>query len=139
MWSWQELSPSARRVVAHLTVVIGDFTVDTAEAVASGDDIDELDVVRALDELEDSGLVVRDQTGSSATHRVLEPIRQFVAAMTPEAERIVSARRHARWFRDVAGDVGVGSVGPDFGRWADLVEQRFAQLPPSPPSARGRQ
>jgi hypothetical protein len=68
-WSWNELSPLAQRVVGRLTVVIGGFTVDAAEAIASGDGIDDSDVDRALEELEESGLILRDATEADVRHR----------------------------------------------------------------------
>ena len=57
-WSVEELSESARRVLNRLTVVIGSFTLETAEAIAAGDGRDDFDVVDALEELVDAGLIV---------------------------------------------------------------------------------
>jgi predicted ATPase len=122
-WSWNELSRLAQTVSGRLTVVIGGFTMDAAEAIAAGGDLDDLDVLRAVEELEDAGLTVREQSDGEARHRLLEPIRQHLAAMTPADERDSAARRHASWFVTLAGEVKVGSVGPEFGRWADLVER----------------
>ena len=127
-WSWDQLSPLAQRVVTRLTVVIGSFTVDAAEAIASDGDIDEFDVVDALEELEDAGLIAKEHADGEARHHLLEPIRQHVATTMDETERTAAARRHAQWFRDVAGAVKAGAVGPDFGRWADLVERDLANF-----------
>ncbi len=124
-WSWHELSSTARRVLARLTVMIGGFTVDAAEAVASDAEVHTVDVVRALEEVEESGLMIQEVTDLEVRHRLLEPIRQRVAALSGDAERRQSERRHARWFVDVARAVGRGAEGPDFGRWADLVERDF--------------
>jgi predicted ATPase len=122
-WSWNELTLLARKVSGRLTVIIGGFTVDAAEAIAAEDDVDELEVVVALGELEDAGLTVREQTDADVRHRLLEPIRQRVAAMTAADERAAAARRHAEWFRELSVAVKAGSTGPKFGRWADLVER----------------
>jgi predicted ATPase len=122
-WSWHELSPLAQQILGRLTVVVGGFTLDAAEAIAGGDDVDELEVVHALEELEDSGLVVREETDVEVRHRLLEPIRQHVDGLTGEVENTLAARRHATWFSNLAREVKIGSAGAEFGRWADLVER----------------
>ena len=127
-WSWNQLSPIAQRVAARLTVVIGSFTLDAAEAIASDDDVDELHVVDALEELEDAGLIVREHINSELRHRLLEPIRQQFTTSLDETERTTSAYRHAHWYSELAGDVKAGSVGAEFGRWADLVERELANF-----------
>ena len=127
-WSWNQLSPIAQRVAARLTVVIGSFTLDAAEAIASDDDVDELHVVDALEELEDAGLIVREHINSELRHRLLEPIRQQFTTSLDDTERTTSAHRHAHWYSELAGDVKAGSVGAEFGRWADLVERELANF-----------
>jgi predicted ATPase/class 3 adenylate cyclase len=126
-WSVEELSASAQRVLKRLTVVIGSFTLETAEAIA-GEGPDDLDVVDALEELVDAGLIVDEQGDGEPRHRVLEPIRQHVAARLDASERTEAARRHGFWFAALARSVGVGSIGPRFGYWADLMERELANF-----------
>ena len=127
-WSWNQLSPIAQRVAAQLTVVIGSFTLDAAEAIASDDDVDELHVVDLLEELEDAGLIVREHIDSELRHRLLEPIRQQFTTSLDDTERTTVAYRHAHWYSELAGKVKAGSVGAEFGRWADLVERELANF-----------
>ena len=127
-WSLEELSPSAHCVLTRLTVVIGSFSLETGEAVAANDESDDLDVVDALEELVDAGLIVEEQGDGEPRHRVLEPIRQHVADRLAESERIEAARRHGCWFTELARSVAVGIVGPRFGYWADLVERDLANF-----------
>ena len=126
--SWDQLSPVAQRVVARLTVIIGSFTLDAAEAIASDDDIDDVDVVGALQELEDGGVVLREHVDGVVRHRLLEPIRQHVARVSDETERAGAADRHAHWFTKLASDVKAATVGAGFGHWADLVERELANF-----------
>ena len=70
--------------------MIGSFTLDAAEAIASDDDVDELHVVDALEELEDAGLIVREHIDSELRHRLLEPIRQHFTTSLDETERTTS-------------------------------------------------
>jgi predicted ATPase/DNA-binding SARP family transcriptional activator len=126
--SWAQLSPVARRVVARLTVVIGSFTLDAAEAIASDGDIVDDDVVTALHELEDAGLVVQDQVDQQRRHRLLEPIRQHVADHLDDVERTGAEARHAEWFASVATAIKTATLGATFRESADLVELDLANF-----------
>ena len=127
-WSLEELSPTAHRVLNCLTVVIGSFNLETGEAVATGDEQDDFDVIDALEELVDAGLIVERQGDGELRHRVLEPIRQHVADRLEAPEHAAAARRHGVWFTELARRVGAGSVGSRFGFWADLVERDLANF-----------
>ena len=109
-------------------MVIGSFSLETGEAIAASDDSDDLEVVDALEELVDAGLIVEEQGDDDPRHRVLEPIRQHVANRLVESERIEAALRHGCWFTEFARSVAVGIVGPRFGYWADLVERDLANF-----------
>ncbi len=124
-WSLEELSPNPRRVLKRLSVVIGSFTLETGDAVASEEPDD---VVDAFEELVDAGLIVDEHGEGELRHRVPEPIRQHVADRLDDDERVEAARRHGLWFTELARSVAAGSVGPNFGRWADLVEREFANF-----------
>ena len=127
-WSLEELSPSAHCVLKRLTVVIGSFSLETGEAVAAGEGSDNLDIVDALEELVDAGLIVEEQGDGDPRHRVLEPIRQHVADRLDTSDRIEVARRHGWWFTELARSVAAGSVASSFGYWADLVERDLANF-----------
>jgi predicted ATPase len=124
-WSLEELSPSARRVLKALSVVLGSFTLETGDAVA-GEQPD--DVVDAFEELVDTGLIADEHGDGERRYRLLEPIRQHVADRLDEDERTAATFRHAVWFSDLARSVAAGSVGPGFGYWADLVERELANF-----------
>jgi predicted ATPase/class 3 adenylate cyclase len=127
-WSLEELSPSAYRVLTLLTVVIGSFNLETADAIAAGDGPEDFDVIDALEELVDAGLIVERQGDAAVRHRVLEPIRQHVANRLDETDHAAAARLHASWFTELAQRVAAGIVGPRFGYWADLVERDLANF-----------
>jgi len=126
-WSLEELAPSAQHLLMRLTVVIGGFSLETAEAIA-GEGWPEGGVVDALEELIDAGLIVEDHGDGEPRHRLLEPIRQHVAFRISPSERVEAARRHGLWFSELAGAVGAGSVGANFGSWADIAERDLANF-----------
>ena len=84
-WSVDELSVPAQQALRRLTVVIGSFTLETAEAIAATEGASDVDIVDALEELVDAGLVVDEHGDGEPRHRVLEPIRQHVADRIDES------------------------------------------------------
>ena len=127
-WSFDQLPDVAKLVVVRMTIVIGPFSLDAAEAIAGGDGLDDVDVMRALHQLHDAGLVVRERHDEETRHRLLEPIRQHAAATLNETQRTRSANVHAEWFRALASAVKRGSTGADFKYWADVVERDLANF-----------
>ena len=108
--------------------MIGSFNLETGEAVAGSDERADFDVIDALEQLVDAGLIVEEQGDREPLHRVLEPIRQHVADRLDASERVEAARRHGWWFTELARRVAVGSIGSRFGFWADLVERELANF-----------
>ena len=74
-WSYRALSAEAQTTFRYLSVMLGSFTLDTAEAVSSDGTLTPLDVDDALTELVDRSLLVRAQ----GRFRMLEPTRRFAS------------------------------------------------------------
>ncbi len=114
-------------MLSRLTVVIGGFSLETAEAIAGGGPGDVI-VVDALEELIDAGLIVEDHGDGEPRYRLLEPINQHVTMRLAPSNRSDASHRHPRWFTQLAGAVGAGSVSATFGLWADVVETELANF-----------
>jgi predicted ATPase len=76
-WSYDLLEEDERRLFDRLAVFRGGFSLEAAEAVASGGGIDELDVVDLLDRLVDKSMVTALHMGVRSRYRLLETLRQF--------------------------------------------------------------
>src|SRR4029079_19125329 len=94
------LDRTERTLVRRVAIFAGGFTLDAAEVVCTGDDLDALpgadDVYLSLTELVSKSLRVFD--GDRARYRLLEPVRQFAREqleLTAEFDDL--ARRHANW------------------------------------------
>ena len=90
-WSYGLLSPAEQSVLRRLSVFVGGFTLEAAEAVCSSELVDEFDVANVLHSLVAKSLVVADQGHRSVRFRLLETIRQYQRAArscsTPKATR----------------------------------------------------
>ena len=93
-WSYDLLGDDERTMLQRLAVFTGGFTLDAAEAVAAGGDIESLQVLDLLTTLVDKSLVVTDDEPFRVRYRLLETIRQFALtrlASSGEAEAIRDA------------------------------------------------
>ncbi|MFG1413715.1 winged helix-turn-helix domain-containing protein [Xanthobacter sp. VTT E-85241] len=98
-WSFNLLSDWERRVLRRLSVFVGEFTLEAAQAVAVDDQTDAVDVAEAMSSLIDKSLVWVAPSGRVAHHRLLDSTLAFAAeklAQTDEENAV--ARRHATYF-----------------------------------------
>lgn len=97
-WSWDLLELPLRDLLAALSVFAGPVDLQAIAAVCAPD-LDELDLLDALQELVDSSLLVVDDTDAdTATYRLLVPVRSFAEEHLTEQVR----DQHLQWLVDLA-------------------------------------
>jgi predicted ATPase/DNA-binding winged helix-turn-helix (wHTH) protein len=100
-WSYNLLSARDRRVLNRLSIFVGVFTMEAAEAVASDDEIGAVEVSDAIDSLIDKSLIWVAQSDGATHLRLLDTTRAFTAeklAQASEAHDI--AELHARYYAE---------------------------------------
>jgi non-specific serine/threonine protein kinase len=102
-WSHQLLTPVQQAAFARLSVFVGGFTVEAAEAAFTGLAL-EGTPLELIASLVARSLVVADVSTEEARYRLLEPVRQYAAAKLRAApEQDNEARtRHLRFLADLA-------------------------------------
>ena len=126
-WSYAILTPEQQTFFRRLAVFSGGFTLEAAEAVASGADIanDVLDAVASL--VEQSLLREEDGPGGQPRYLMLETVREFGLEQLAAADEEAATReRHAAWcvtFADRAAAALTPIVDPD------VVDQLEAEHP----------
>ena len=102
----------------RLGVFAGGFTLDAAQSVATGDAIDEYDVLDGLGQLVDKSLVVADDTDDGTRFRLLETIRQYALERLDEVgETDDVRRRHAEWLAAFTARASAGTHAADQHLW----------------------
>lgn len=102
-WSYDLLTEIETTVLDRATVFAGSFSLDAAETVCSGGDVDEFEVIDTLDSLVSKSLITVMRTDEGLRYGMLETIRAFGAerlAKSDEAEDV--RRKHAYFFADQA-------------------------------------
>lgn len=91
-WSYTLLDHEEKTLLQWLSVVVGDFDLAAATAVAAPAGLDELDAVDRLGSLVAKSLVERSEMADVSRYRLLETIRQYAAEQLDTEENTRRAR-----------------------------------------------
>ena len=96
-WSYQLLDPDEQGLFESLSVFVGGFSLDSAEAVCATGGLAEFEVADLIHRLVDKSLVgVSEGTDGSIRYHLLETLRQFAASELEKSGRADEMRsRHA--------------------------------------------
>ena len=128
-WSYELLEDLEQRVFDRLSAFAGGFTLEAAEAVTSGDDMDALDVEDAIAALVEQSMVLASDTEDGTRYRLLETLRQF-----GEEQLIASGEggkvqdRHVQWFASFMRDAWTGFWSRDDAPWIRAIGHEFENL-----------
>ncbi len=109
-WSYELLTPGARALLARLSVCVGGFDLEAADALGAGIEVAGADAFDLLRELVGKSLVERYEANANTRYRLLEMIRQYAAERLDQSgdtdkARDLHAAHHARRLVQLAGDV----------------------------------
>ncbi|MEU8194584.1 BTAD domain-containing putative transcriptional regulator, partial [Microbispora amethystogenes] len=125
-WSWELLTVPERTVLRRLAIHADGCTVEAAESVCGGDD---LDVLTLLVRLVDRSLVVMLPTPEGPRYRLLESVAAYCADRLAEAgEREWIRRRHRDHYLALAERAAPLLRGPEQRHTLRLLDAEAANL-----------
>jgi predicted ATPase/class 3 adenylate cyclase/DNA-binding CsgD family transcriptional regulator len=130
-WSYDLLSVEGRNVFDRLSVFTGGWTLDAAEAVASGGDVAEWQVLDLLAALVGKSLVQAEVIHGSTRYRLLETVRHYAAerlASRAGAELRDVRVAHRDHYLAVAEAAAAHLTGPNQGNWLNRLDDDQANL-----------
>jgi predicted ATPase/DNA-binding SARP family transcriptional activator len=127
-WSMEVLDADERLVLARATRFAGVFSLDAAEHVVGGSDMDKDEVAGILSRLVDRSLLAPVGRSGGPWFRMLAPVRWVVAGSCPAEDLEEAGRRHADHYAALAEELGVGLVGPDESACATRIETHLPDL-----------
>jgi predicted ATPase/class 3 adenylate cyclase/DNA-binding CsgD family transcriptional regulator/tetratricopeptide (TPR) repeat protein len=130
-WSYNLLNLDERLVFDRLSVFAGGWTLEAAEAVATGGEIEDWQVLDRLAALVAKSLVQADDVDGFTRYRLLETVRQYgterlTSRAVPEQDRVRRAHRDHFLALVETADAhlnGSGQVG-----WLDRLEVDFDNI-----------
>jgi ATP/maltotriose-dependent transcriptional regulator MalT len=130
-WSHALLSEDEKKLFGRLSVFAGGWTLEAAEAVGVGGEMEEGEVLDLLSGLVEKSLVVvaRESDRGGMRYRMLEPVRQYARErleQSGEGEEL--RRRHAGFFLALAEDAEPRLRGPEDREWLQRLGREHDNL-----------
>jgi len=128
-WSYDLLSEPEKAMLMRASTFAGGFTLEAAEAVASGEGASNENALDILTQLVGKSLVVVDRAGEQARYRLLETIRQYGREKLFESAWAASTRdRHLDFYLSLAERTEPLLQGSEQRMWLDLLEAEHDNL-----------
>ncbi len=129
-WSYDLLNDQEKTLLCRLSVFAGGWTLDAAEAVGAGADMEAWEALDLLTGLVDKSLVAyEEEDGGTIRYRLLETIRQYGQERLSEGEGLEAAgKAHRDYFVSLAEQAGSQLRGPDAKQWLSRLEQEHDNL-----------
>jgi predicted ATPase len=101
-WSYDLLSPTEQTVLRRAAVFMGDFALEAARLVCSGNGLTGADVFAAVTNLAAKSLIVTDIAGEATSYRLSDTTRAYAGdKLTASGELDRVRRLHAEVIRDL--------------------------------------
>jgi non-specific serine/threonine protein kinase len=128
-WSYDLLSEDEQRLFRHLSVFVGGWSLEAAEALETDGCQPPIDVIEGLTSLVDQSLVYQAAPVDGETRfTMLATIREFgIEQLRDSAEEVVVRQRHAEVFLEFAGRAGPGAEAADHA-WLARLDQEHDNL-----------
>jgi predicted ATPase/DNA-binding CsgD family transcriptional regulator len=128
-WSHELLSEEERTLFRRLSVFAGGFTLEAAESVCAGEELDRDEVLELLSHLVDKSLVIMRKEGGEARYRLLETVRQYGREKLSESGEAGRVReRHAGYYLVLAEEAEPELKGARQVAWLERFEREHDNL-----------
>ncbi len=138
-WSYDLLHVPERELFRRLSVFVGGWTLEAAEALGEGGEVEAegaegviraQEVLSLLGNLVEQSLVVAEaEADGSVRYGMLEPVRQYALEKLEHSGQAQEVRRrHAAFFLALVEEAGKALAGPDQGEWFDRLETEHDNL-----------
>src|SRR6185503_7921923 len=123
-WSYDLLSDVESTLLQRLSVFTGGWTLDAAEMICTGGNLEQFDVLDVLTQLVNKSLAVPDrESDDEPRYRLLETIRQYARERLLEAGGSDKVReRHLDYYLNLAERAEPELRGPNMVQWLDRLK-----------------
>jgi predicted ATPase/DNA-binding winged helix-turn-helix (wHTH) protein len=128
-WSYDLLSAAEKAMFCAVSVFAGGWTLEAAEQVCAGQDIEARDVLDLIASLADKSLVVAEDRAATTRYRLLETVHQYATEhLRARAKDTHWYRRHLAHFLALAEAAEPQLTGKDQQAWLDRLETEHDNL-----------
>ena len=128
-WSYELLPQNEQVLLRRLSIFTGGWTLEAAEEVCTGENIESFEVLDLLSHLVDKSLVIAEISDVAERYRLLETIRQYAHERLEESgETSAIAFKHASYFTNMAERSYAEIWGKNQGYWIECLEAEHDNL-----------
>jgi predicted ATPase/class 3 adenylate cyclase len=131
-WSYDLLSAPEQAVLRRLSVFVGSFELDAAEAVCATCVAEAVEVAEHVGSLVNKSLVVVERSSGSLRYRLLETIREYaagqLAAASGEAETRRTRLAHADYYLQLSEAAAPELTGAGQGPWLKRLDLEWENI-----------
>ena len=134
-WSYGLLTPPERELFMRLSIFVGGFTLEAAEAVCADETLATEQVLPLLSQLMDHSLVVISDHGAnsaaadSVRYRLLEPVREFGSQQLGKSASFNRVQRqHAEWCHQLVQEAAQHWRTREEPVWLDRLQTELGNL-----------
>jgi predicted ATPase/class 3 adenylate cyclase len=128
-WSYDLLAENERVLLRRLSVFSGGWTLEAAEQVCPGGDIEEWEVLDLLTGLLDKSFVIGETRNGHERYRFLETIHEFSQGrLTDSNETEEFAQKHATYFLKMIVNSYGKEWGPEQIHWLAWLDEEIDNL-----------
>ena len=128
-WSYELLSDEERALFRRLSVFAGGFSLEAAESVCVGEELEREEVLELLSHLVDKSLVATQEKDGETRYRLLEMVRQYGWEKLSESGEAGQFRNeHAGYYLALAEEAEPELKGERQVGWLERLEQERENL-----------
>lgn len=125
-WSYELLAPAEQELFARVSAFTGGFTLDAAEAVATGQGTD---LLNGLDALVEASLLRREERDGDLRFTMLETIHEYALELLAKGSDENAVRRlHSQFFRGLVEEAEPELRGSRQRAWLERLERDRGNL-----------
>ncbi|HSL46763.1 MAG TPA: adenylate/guanylate cyclase domain-containing protein [Anaerolineales bacterium] len=128
-WSYNLLSSDEQILFQRLSVFVGGWVLEAAEAVCSNGLVEREEVLNLLEQLINKSLVISQEAGHETRYHMLETIRQYANEKLIESGEDNALRdRHLEYFVKLAKTAEPHLIRPEQIEWLPLLDADYENL-----------
>ena len=127
-WSYLLLSDSERLLFQRLSIFPASFSLESAEAICSGDGLPPSAILELLSELVDKSLLEAFPAPFGMRYRILETIRQYAWRKMQPEQLAELRRRHLDFFHSFALRAEPNLINPHLCEWRQRIDAELDNL-----------
>src|SRR5438876_4734629 len=128
-WSYHLLGGQEGVLFRRLSLFCGSFSLEAAESICEGSDLDSIDIFDSMSRLVDKSLLILEQSEGVTRYRMLETIREYAFDRLRESDEVAGVqKRFLDFFLNLGHRAEQELSGPGQAEWLERLDAEHENL-----------